>query len=183
MDFKMIVGLGNPGASYATTYHNCGQLCLDFLLRDHAANWKHEHSYSLIQEKNILYVKPTTFMNESGRAVRHAADYYKVPPARIIVLHDDADMELGVWRLRHGGGSGGHRGIESVMHSLDSDTFWRLKFGIRHPSVAPEHATPVHEPALDLVLRPIPPHDMKILQRAFAEGEKSLLNVIENEMP
>ncbi len=179
----MIVGLGNPGPSYERTYHNCGMLMLDLLLATRDPRWKHEHSYTFFQDANVLYIKPATFMNESGRAVRAAADYYKIPPERIAVLHDDADLEIGAFKVRHDGGSGGHHGIESIVQELGSEAFWRVKIGIRRSPATPEEENTPREKALDFVLRPISPVDLEKLYGVFDEAAKSLLNVIENEMP
>jgi PTH1 family peptidyl-tRNA hydrolase len=183
MEFKMIVGLGNPGPDYEHTYHNCGALMIEHLLRDRAPAWKHESAYSFVKEDGVLYIKPTTFMNESGRAVRAAADYYKIRPEHIAVLHDDADLELGAFKVRHDGGSGGHHGIDSIVSELGSETFWRVKIGIRRKPAMPEEESAPREKALDFVLRPISRTDLEVLYGVFAEAEKSLLNVMENEMP
>jgi len=142
--------------------------------------WKHEASYIWAKEAPLLYIKPTTFMNESGRAVRAAADYYKVPAERIIIIQDDSDMELGTFKLRQGGGTGGHNGVASVVSEMpESEKIWRLKIGIRRQA---DEGVP-REKALDIVLRTIGKQDTEILYGVFAEAEKSLLNVIENEMP
>jgi len=119
-------------------------------------------------------------MNDSGRAVGRAALYFKVPPSRMIVLHDDADIALGAYKVVRRGGSGGHHGIESIIEAFGNNGFWRAKIGIRRLP-APDH--PDREPAMDIVLRAIGAADMETLQGVFTEAGKSVRNVIEKEMP
>lgn len=178
----MIVALGNPGPDYEQTYHNCGFLMLDAMLAGRNLSWKNEAHYAVAQEEGVLYVKPSTFMNESGHAVGEAARYYRVSSTRIMVLHDDADITLGSYKVSQSGGSGGHHGIESIIAALGSNEFWRTKIGIRRP---PDPDTPdaKRKPAMDIVLRPINAADMEVLQSVFTEAGKSARNVIEKEMP
>ena len=116
---KIVVGLGNPGNQYKDTRHNIGFLVVDELARRwNAAPWKRRYEAEVSEHRAIgpvLLVKPQTFMNLSGVSVREAAKFYKTPVTDIIVVHDDLDLPSGRLRIRERGGSGGHRGIESIL--------------------------------------------------------------------
>ena len=131
----IIVGLGNPGKKYELTRHNAGFLFSD-LLAD-----KNGESISKIQFKSVtanitlgghrcLLMKPQTFMNNSGEAVKQAAAFYKIPPENIIVVFDDISLPCGKLRIRRKGSDGGHNGIKSIIYHLNSDKFPRIKLGV-----------------------------------------------------
>jgi PTH1 family peptidyl-tRNA hydrolase len=137
---KLIVGLGNPGEKYNNSRHNLGFLTLDHLLQKltKATNtfWNEEkklkaliHDLDINGEKVVL-MKPTTFMNESGRAVAAYAAYYKVSPEDIIIIHDELDIPLGKIRIRFGGSGGGHNGVSDIIEKLGTDKFLRVRIGI-----------------------------------------------------
>jgi PTH1 family peptidyl-tRNA hydrolase len=132
----LIVGLGNPGADYAKTRHNAGFLLVEKLAVQWGAGWANERKFvSRIAkaERNgskVLLCEPQTFMNLSGEAVGALVDYYQLPLDKILVVVDDADLPLGEIRLRPGGGSGGHHGLESVAQHLGSKAYARLRIGI-----------------------------------------------------
>ncbi len=131
----IIVGLGNPGKKYELTRHNAGFLFAD-LLAD-----KNNEKISKIQFKSVtanitlgghrcLLMKPQTFMNNSGEAVKQAAAFYKIPPENIIVVFDDISLPCGKMRIRRKGSDGGHNGIKSIIYLLNSDKFPRIKLGV-----------------------------------------------------
>lgn len=132
---KIIVGLGNPGKEYEDTRHNIGFMVIDRLakeLSDGPVSWtteKKTKAYT-INIGGVLLAKPQTFMNASGEAVSKLIEYYKADPADIWVIHDDLDLPLGKIRIREGGASAGHNGIESIIKSLGSDEFVRFRLGI-----------------------------------------------------
>jgi len=132
----LIVGLGNPGADYAQTRHNAGFLLVERLAEQWRANWELErkfHSRIAKAERDgrrVLLVQPQTFMNLSGEAVGAISGFYRVPPAQVLVAVDDADLPLGEIRLRPGGSSGGHHGLESVEQHLATREYPRLRIGI-----------------------------------------------------
>lgn len=132
----LIVGLGNPGREYAATRHNIGFMLCDRLAETWRAGWQPEKkcqarlARATVAGKQLLLCEPLTFMNLSGEAVNAAARYYHVPPDRVLVLSDDADLPLGQLRMRVGGGPGGHHGLESVKHHLGTAAFPRLRMGI-----------------------------------------------------
>lgn len=132
----LIVGLGNPGSEYVRTRHNVGFLVLERLAERWRANWGFEKKYNALLartergSRRVLLCQPQTFMNSSGEAVGGVAAYYQVALARTLVVVDDADLPLGEVRLRPGGGSGGHHGLESIEQHLGSRNYPRLRVGI-----------------------------------------------------
>lgn len=131
----LVVGLGNPGDKYTFTRHNTGFMALDFIaekcgVRVDRARFKSLCADARIGEQRVLLMKPQTFMNLSGEAVREAADFYKIPPENILVLFDDINFDVGVMRIRRNGSDGGHNGIKSIIYQLNSDAFPRVKIGV-----------------------------------------------------
>lgn len=135
---KIIVGLGNPGQEYSATRHNVGFMAVEELaIRLNISTWRSQ-SEALVTEyrgnaEPVILVKPQTYMNLSGTAVGALARWYKVRTEDIIVFYDDMDLPTGKLRLRMKGGSGGHRGIESLLVHLGEDTFSRIRIGIGRP--------------------------------------------------
>ena len=132
----LIVGLGNPGADYAKTRHNAGFLLVEKLAAQWKAGWNSERKFVARMAKavhggsKILLCEPQTFMNLSGESVAAVQQFYQLPLGNILVVVDDADLPLGEIRLRPGGGSGGHHGLESVAQHLGAKTYARLRVGI-----------------------------------------------------
>ena len=131
----LIVGLGNPGRQYENTRHNAGFICLDLFAEKEGIKIDRLKFKSLMGEGRIkghrcLFLKPQTFMNLSGEAVRDAADFYKIKPENIIVIYDDISLPTGTLRIRKKGSAGGHNGIKSIIWQLNSDVFPRLKIGV-----------------------------------------------------
>ena len=134
----IFVGLGNPGLKYIHTRHNIGFDVVDAYANAHKAEIVSEKWDGLTAKikhrgETIHLVKPMTYMNLSGKAVSRYVDFFKVPPERLIVVHDDLDMKLGRLKLVKGGGAGGHNGIRSIISSTGSAEFYRLKIGIGRP--------------------------------------------------
>lgn len=131
----LIVGLGNPGAQYEKTRHNVGFRALDALAREAGAKPDRAKFQALtclcdVGGLRTLLLKPQTFMNNSGLAVRQAADYYKLPPERVLVLFDDVDLDVGRLRIRRDGSAGGHNGVKSIISCMGSQAFPRIKIGV-----------------------------------------------------
>ncbi len=131
----LIVGLGNPGEKYARSRHNFGFLAADYLQKKLGAAGesfeKDKKSNSLIyKNRDFLIAKPQTFMNSSGAAVQNIINFYKMKSADLIVIHDDFDLPLGKLKLAAGGGAAGHHGVESIIKSLGTPNFLRLRLGI-----------------------------------------------------
>lgn len=132
---KLIIGLGNVGAKYTFTRHNAGFMVVDKLALDNGVSFKENSKLkSLIakyfDEEEIILIKPTTFMNLSGEAMRAVIDYYKINPDNMIIVYDDLSLNLGKIRFRSTGSDGGHNGIKSIIKHLGSCDFLRLKIGI-----------------------------------------------------
>jgi len=150
---KLILGLGNVGPKYDKTRHNLGFMVVDVLIEEHACSdlktfpkFNAMISECAYNGEKIIVVKPTTFVNKSGEALKAVMNYYKVNKEDILVIYDDKDMEFGKIRFRDTGSSGGHNGIKSVIEALGSEEFMRIKVGIADP----KH--PAFEEASDFVL-------------------------------
>ena len=129
---KLIVGLGNPGKEYENTRHNIGFMILDSFLGK--VKWKTKNN-AMYYEKKInnekyIFIKPLTFINLSGNAVRKYVDYYKIKIENILVIQDDLDLDVGILRLKQNSSDGGHNGIKSIISCLQTKDFKRLKVGI-----------------------------------------------------
>lgn len=131
----IVAGLGNPGAKYARTRHNVGFMALDYIsqkenFKINALKFKALTADAVFGGKRVLFMKPETFMNNSGEAVKAAADFYKIPPERIVIIYDDISLDPGRMRIRRKGSDGGHNGIKSIIYQLESDAFPRIKMGV-----------------------------------------------------
>ncbi|MBM3602582.1 MAG: aminoacyl-tRNA hydrolase [Alphaproteobacteria bacterium] len=134
----LVVGLGNPGSAYAATRHNIGFMLMDALRKDGGwSPWRKKFDSELADGDfggtPIIALKPQTFMNLSGIAVSSAMRFYKLPPERLLVLHDDLDLPLATMKLKIGGGNGGHNGLRNIEAHIGS-LFWRLRLGIGRPA-------------------------------------------------
>lgn len=134
MPFPLIIGLGNPGRQYEDTRHNVGFMVLDRLASASGAPFqsspKWQSHLAKLPDTGTLLLKPQTFMNLSGRAVRQILSFHKWQPGNILVIYDDAALPLGTLRFREKGSAGGHNGIKSLIEHLGTDSFPRLKVGI-----------------------------------------------------
>ncbi|MBQ8612682.1 MAG: aminoacyl-tRNA hydrolase [Ruminiclostridium sp.] len=131
----IVCGLGNPGTQYENTRHNAGFMAIDTIAKNINAEVKKLKFKSLTGDVMLggvrcLLMKPTTFMNNSGEAVREALNFYKLPPERLIVIYDDISMDVGRTRIRRKGSDGGHNGIKSIILYTNSDSFPRIKIGV-----------------------------------------------------
>ena len=136
---KLIVGLGNPGKMYERNRHNVGFMIVDRFAKQHNIKLSTKKKKAVFgrgkcEGTDVVILKPQTFMNLSGEAVLYLASFLKIKTTNIIVVADDTELELGRLRIRRSGGSGGHNGIKSLIYSLKSDNFPRVKFGIGKPS-------------------------------------------------
>jgi len=133
----LLVGLGNPGGEYARNRHNIGFMAVDEIVRRHSFGSFHAKFQGALAEGRIgstkvLALKPLTYMNESGRCVAAAANFYKIPAADVLVIHDELDLEAAKLRLKAGGGHAGHNGLRSI-HAHLGEGYRRLRLGIGHP--------------------------------------------------
>lgn len=135
----LIIGLGNPGPKYQNTRHNVGFMVLDKFARKilslKETLWEFNKKFNslLVVKPNLILAQPQTFMNASGEAVAQLTNFYKVDHDKIIVIHDDVDLPLGKIKIRIGGASAGHHGVESIINKLGTDQFARVRLGIGRP--------------------------------------------------
>ena len=127
----VLVGLGNPGRNYSDTKHNFGFWILDKFAEKRSLKFQAgKGDYLLVKSNDIALVKPTTYMNNSGIAVADYCRYFQNTPEELLVVYDDIDLPLGTLRFKPSGGSGGHKGMESIIYQLESEDFNRLRIGI-----------------------------------------------------
>ena len=136
---KLVVGLGNPGKEYNNTRHNIGFKVIDEYLGK--VNWKSKFESKIyeyvINDEQVIFAKPLTYMNLSGLAVSKIMSYYKIDINNLLVIHDDLDLSVGTYKIKRNSSSGGHNGIKSIINELNSDAFARLKIGIGKSNLIP----------------------------------------------
>lgn len=143
---RLLVGLGNPGPRYERNRHNVGYMAIAAIRRRYDFGAERSRFQSAVSEgemsgRKVLALRPLTYMNESGRAVREAMGFYKIDPSEILVIHDELDLAPGKVRVKQGGSAGGHNGLRSLDAHCGAD-YWRLRIGIGHPGV--KEAVNVH---------------------------------------
>jgi PTH1 family peptidyl-tRNA hydrolase len=150
---RLVVGLGNPGPEHALTRHNAGFWFVEGLARAYDGRLREHRKHQAelarveISHQEILLVRPLTYVNRSGLAIRSVADYYHIAPEEMLVAYDELDLPVGTVRLKRGGGAGGHNGVKDTIAHMGED-FWRLRIGIGHPGSKDE--------VIDYVLRRAP---------------------------
>ncbi len=172
----LIAGLGNPGRRYSRTRHNIGFLVLDLFASRQKCPWEERKRFATIgshvlDDTEILLVKPQTYMNRSGEVVGRILDESGVPTESVIVVHDDMDLPFDTMKLKKGGGAGGHRGIESILWELGSDRFLRVKMGIGRPEAG--------EQPEDYVLGAFPDEQAERLPQFLVRGAEALECILE----
>jgi PTH1 family peptidyl-tRNA hydrolase len=168
---KLIVALGNPGSKFKNTRHNAGVMILESWFKNQNFNdLENNKKLEAIISKNddLIIAFPQTFMNESGNAVAKIAKQMNIKPNNILVLHDDADLFIGEYKMHFKRGSAGHKGVESIMDHLKSDDFWRLRIGIR-PKTAGSR-----QKSEDFVLKKFGPNEIKIINNLVEEASESI---------
>jgi peptidyl-tRNA hydrolase, PTH1 family len=153
----LVVGLGNPGREYARNRHNAGFMVVDELARRHGGSWRSKFSGHVaeirLEGHKLALLKPETYMNESGRSVAAAAQFFKVAPDAVLVVHDEGDFDLGRLELKFGGGLAGHNGLRSIAQHLKTQDFLRLRIGVGRPERGDRR------PLADYVLADFEPQD------------------------
>ena len=168
---KLIVGLGNPGKNYAHNRHNIGFRCLNYFARLHSIRFERRQCQSRVGfgevgGEKLLLAKPRTFVNASGKAVGCLASKYGVHLNDLLVIYDDLDLPLGKIRLRRGGGSGGHKGMKSIISTLRSEYFSRIRVGIGRPRV--EELSNNEDVVVNYVLSNFTPQEERLIKPVIA---------------
>jgi PTH1 family peptidyl-tRNA hydrolase len=137
-DRFVVVGLGNPGPAYAMNRHNAGFMILDLLAKRMSARFKGHKTRNDVLEARfgdvpVVLAKPRTYMNDSGGAVKLVSEFYRVPPERLVIVHDELDLPYNTLRLKFGGGDNGHNGVKSVSRVLGTHDYYRVRFGVGRP--------------------------------------------------
>jgi PTH1 family peptidyl-tRNA hydrolase len=162
---RLIVGLGNPGTEYEATRHNVGFWFVDQLADKLKATLAPQSKFfgRAGRAGELWFLEPTTYMNRSGQSVAALANFYKISPAEILVIHDDLDLAPGAIRLKQGGGNGGHNGLKDIQAKLGTPDFWRLRLGIGHP-----RTLGLSQQVADFVLHPPRKEEMPDIEHALA---------------
>jgi PTH1 family peptidyl-tRNA hydrolase len=177
---RLIVGLGNPGREYESTRHNAGFWWVDELARAQQLSFRNEAKFHGLMARGRLHgqevflLKPQTFMNVSGRAVGALAQFHKIEPAEILVVHDELDLQPGVARLKLGGGHGGHNGLKDIIAHLGSKDFWRLRIGIGHPGERAE--------VVNFVLNDPRREERELIEEAMLQAQNIAHLIIEGKI-
>ncbi|ETD72271.1 peptidyl-tRNA hydrolase [Pelistega indica] len=172
---RLIVGLGNPGIEYEATRHNVGFWLVDQLAESYKASFNVEPGFFGLVAKfktlegNIYLLKPSTYMNRSGQAVRALAQFYKITTEQILVLHDELDLMPGEVKLKKGGGHAGHNGLRDIQAQLGSPDFWRIRIGVGHP-----RKLGLSQQVADYVLHPPRKEDMPFLEDSLMRARVSI---------
>ncbi len=177
---KLIVGLGNPGKEYSTNRHNIGFLYINHLARTHHISLDKKQGKArvgtgTIAGNEVVLAKPQTYMNLSGISVSQLIQKHRVQLADLIVIHDDLDLPLGKIRIRQGSSAGGHNGIKSIIGSLGTQDFIRIKIGISRPQTEEDNKV---ESIVDYVLGDFSEDDMKIVQETIRRTGDAVVTII-----
>ncbi len=178
---KLIVGLGNPGKEYEKTRHNAGFNCIDALASKYNITVKEaEHKAIVgkgyIEGQKVILVKPQTYMNNSGEAIREITDYYKVDPeTELIVIYDDISLDVGMLRIRDKGSAGGHNGIKSIINHLSTQVFLRIKVGVG-AKAAPQMDLADH------VLGHFNEDDSKLMKESFEKAAEATVMLMSGDI-
>lgn len=171
---KLIVGLGNPGKKYQATRHNSGFIVLDGIAKELNVKVEKEKFEALIEKvlingEQVILMKPLTFMNDSGKAVAAAKNFYDIEDSDILIIHDDMDMETGALRIRKEGSSGGQKGMQSIINALGTNKIARIKVGVGHSKLGDHDIVP------DWVLSSVPKSEKEIYEKAVNNGIKAAI--------
>lgn len=177
---KLIVGLGNPGFFYARNRHNIGFMCLRNLAKTQGISFDKKQGYARtgtgeIASDHIVLARPQTYMNASGESVSRLVKRLKITPVDLIVIHDDLDLPPGKIRIRLGGNSAGHKGIDSIIDKLGSRDFYRVRVGIGRPSLDEVSGREKEAAVIDYVLSDFTPDEKKIINRVIPEVTQAII--------
>lgn len=177
---ELIVGLGNPGPNYQRTRHNAGADLVLELAKSLSVELKHESKFfgdtakTIIANRTVRLLIPSTFMNLSGKSIGALAKFYQIAPENILIVHDELDLAPGTARFKKGGGHGGHNGLRDVIRCLgNSQLFARLRIGIGHPGQANQVA--------DYVLKKASPSDQQLITNSIDDALRHLPTAVEGQ--
>jgi PTH1 family peptidyl-tRNA hydrolase len=180
LPIRLVAGLGNPGRQYAATRHNAGFWFADALAAKLGVSMAHESRFAsdVGKKGDLRLAKPSTYMNDSGRAVAALARFFAVSPAELLVIHDELDLRAGEAKLKLGGGVAGHNGLRDIQTQLGSGEFWRLRVGIGHPrdSALPE------QDVVDYVLKPPRPEEREAIVSALERALTAWPDIARGDM-
>jgi len=184
---KLIVGLGNPGREYTHNHHNIGFMCVNHLAKVHGIQLDKKQGQARTGSGNIagnkvVLARPQTYMNLSGESVSRLAHKLKLSPEDLLVIHDDLDLPLGKIRLRRGGGSGGHKGINSIISCLGSQDFYRIRVGVGRPDTVTSSAEDRETEIIDYVLSDFTPDEKKIITKVIPEVTEAILCLLNEDL-
>lgn len=168
---KCIIGLGNPGLKYKKTRHNIGFIVIDYLAKRHGfklkkSGFQSHYTEEVLNGEKIILVKPQTYMNLSGQAVKEIINFYKLDPSDIVVVYDDLDLPKGRIRLRQTGGHGGHNGIRNIIDQIGTKEFNRIRFGIGRPEVPMD--------TVDYVLGKFAKDELEVINAAIEKSANAI---------
>ena len=177
---RLVAGLGNPGRAYANTRHNAGFWFADALAVKLGASFAAEGKFAgdVAKAGDVRIVKPSTYMNLSGRAVAALARFFAIAPEAILVVHDELDLQAGEAKLKYGGGHAGHNGLRDIHAQLGSPDYWRLRIGIGHP----RDSEVAEQPVVDYVLKPPRTDERGAIQDAFARALQAWPHIAAGDM-
>jgi PTH1 family peptidyl-tRNA hydrolase len=175
---KLIVGLGNPGFLYSRNRHNVGFMCVSHLARINKIPFDRKQGHARngignIADSKVMLARPQTYMNASGESVSALLRKLNLTPADLIVIHDDLDLPPGKIRLRLGGSSGGHKGIESVIARIGTQDFYRVRVGIGRPDTGEDSAR--EDAVIAYVLADFTPEEKKIIDTVIPQVSKAII--------
>jgi peptidyl-tRNA hydrolase, PTH1 family len=174
---KLIVGLGNPGKTYARNRHNVGFLCLNYFARLHSIRFDQRQCHARvgigkIRGERLLLAKPGTFVNLSGNSVAGLLHKHDIPLSDLLVIYDDLDLPLGKIRLRQSGSSGGHKGMNSIISALGSESFPRIRVGIGRPQIEGQSIS--EDAIVSYVLSDFSPQEEAIIKPVIASVAEAI---------
>lgn len=177
---KLIVGLGNPGRIYAHNRHNIGFMCINHFAKAQGIRFDKKHGQSRtglgdVAGEKVVLARPQTYMNLSGQSVSRLVSRFDIGPNSLIVIHDDLDLPVGKIRLRHGGGSGGHKGINSIINHLESEDFYRIRVGIGRPAIFEGAPKDREAEIIAYVLNDFTPDEEEIITRTIPQVSEALI--------